>query len=270
MGAIYYATDIHLEFQLDILRFNLAEEDITCAIGMKIDEMIPNDVKQDDILIIGGDVSHSPHLVNLFYAELVKKWNGLVVAILGNHELWNGNLNALISPPVEDIIMDYRVSLAGAGCVLLENMLMTQKDGCSRCYSSNKIWNMPDGELYDMCSKADRVILGGLGFSGCNMTFNAENGIYRAAVTTLKEDKELSKRFERTYARLLDSCHDLPIVIATHNPPIDWTTLPLNKDWTYICGHTHTNRVKALGGRGVLYMDNQIGYDKKVWGLKQC
>lgn len=57
---------------------------------------------------------------------------------------------------------------------------------------------MNELQIADRLRSARYVILGGLGFSGYNTEFNADNGIYRMTVDRTTEIKE-SKIFEDLY-----------------------------------------------------------------------
>ena len=57
-------------------------------------------------------------------------------------------------------------------------------------------------QIADRLRSARYVILGGSGFSGYNMEFNADNGIYRMTVDRTTEIKE-SKIFEDLYLSLI-------------------------------------------------------------------
>jgi len=92
---IYYITDIHLEHQIvndpeDLEGMPLNK--IRHRINDKIVEMLSS-VPEDDhaTLLIGGDVADSVILEKMFYEQLVSLYGnrGRIIAILGNHELWN-------------------------------------------------------------------------------------------------------------------------------------------------------------------------------------
>lgn len=92
---IYYITDIHLEHQIvndpeDLEGMPLNK--IRHRINDKIVEMLSSVPKDDHAtLLIGGDVADSVILEKMFYEQLVSLYGnrGRIIAILGNHELWN-------------------------------------------------------------------------------------------------------------------------------------------------------------------------------------
>ena len=80
-------------------------------------------------LLIGGDVADSVELEALFYERLTSFssrhdwWQGDIFAVLGNHELWDGDPTGLEpARPIDEIITDYRQAMP-RGVTLLENEL---------------------------------------------------------------------------------------------------------------------------------------------------
>lgn len=246
-------------------------EKVVVAIDEKIKEM--TSVRYGGILLIGGDVSHYKQLASLFYDILSRRWNGIIIAVLGNHELWDNhcewNDSVYVSRSVEEIVDDYRNRINRSFAdkfyrVLLQNAVFIrypgQKDGViEEC----QLMSASDEDLREVCSKASLIILGGIGFSGLNPKYNAEYGLYRSAVTTLEGDKALSERFRSVYDKLNRCAGDKRVIVLTHNPVSDWTDEPVNPNWIYVNGHTHRN---SLIGKNVL-SDNQVGYKLSRWRL---
>ena len=277
--TLFYITDLHLEYQfrdnVDIQNYlsggAFDMEKVVVAIDEKIKEM--TSVKYGGILLIGGDVSHYKQLVSLFYDILSRRWNGIIIAVLGNHELgdnhseWNDS--GYVSRSVEEIVDDYRNRINRSVMdkikrVLLQNAVFIrypgQKDGV---IEERQLMSASDDDLREVCSRASLIILGGIGFSGLNPKINAEYGLYRSVVTTLEDDKALSERFRSVYDKLNRCAGDKRVIILTHNPVSDWTDEPVNPNWIYVNGHTHRN---ALIGKNVL-SDNQVGYKPSRWRL---
>lgn len=277
--TLYYITDLHLEYQfrnnVDIQNYlsggAFDMEKVVVAIDEKIKEM--TSVRYGGILLIGGDVSHYKQLASLFYDILSRRWNGIIIAVLGNHELWDNhcewNDSVYVSRSVEEIVDDYRNRINRSFAdkfyrVLLQNAVFIrypgQKDGViEEC----QLMSASDEDLREVCSKASLIILGGIGFSGLNPKYNAEYGLYRSAVTTLEGDKALSERFRSVYDKLNRCAGDKRVIVLTHNPVSDWTDEPVNPNWIYVNGHTHRN---SLIGKNVL-SDNQVGYKLSRWRL---
>ena len=252
--TLYYITDLHLEYQfrnnVDIQNYlsggAFDMEKVVVAIDEKIKEM--TSVRYGGILLIGGDVSHYKQLASLFYDILSRRWNGIIIAVLGNHELGDNhsewNAPGYVSRPVEEIVDDYRNRINRSFAdkfyrVLLQNAVFIrypwQKDGV---IEERQLMSASDEELREVCSKASLIILGGIGFS-------------------------LSERFRSVYDKLNRCAGDKRVIVLTHNPVSDWTDEPVNSNWIYVNGHTHHNlRV----GKNVL-SDNQVGKRPSRWRL---
>lgn len=277
--TLYYITDLHLEYQfinnVDIQNYlsggAFDMEKVVVAIDEKIKEM--TSVRYGGILLIGGDVSHYKQLVSLFYYMLLRRWHGIIISVLGNHELWDNhcewNDSGYVSRTVDEIVGDYRNRINRSFedkfyRVLLQNAVFIrypgQKDGV---IEERQLMSASDEDLREVCSKASLIILGGIGFSGLNPKYNAEYGLYRSAVTTLEGDKALSERFRSVYDKLNRCAGDKRVIVLTHNPVSDWTDEPINPNWIYVNGHTHRN---SLIGKNVL-SDNQVGYKLSRWRL---
>lgn len=135
------------------------------------------------------------------------------VFVLGNHELWN-----FPGLSVDEIVDKYRTVLKENGMYLLHNDLFYRNE-------SDDMGIIPYDELIQSdnlaileklrCTRL--VILGGLGFSGYNEEFNANDGVYRATVDRNTEIQE-SKKFEQLYDKLTDVLAKKNTVIFTHTP----------------------------------------------------
>lgn len=277
--TLYYITDLHLEYQfrnnVDIQNYlsggAFDMEKVVVAIDEKIKEM--TSVRYGGILLIGGDVSHYKQLVSLFYYMLLRRWHGIIISVLGNHELWDNhcewNDSVYVSRSVEEIVDDYRSRINRSFAdkfyrVLLQNAVFISCPGQNDCVvEEGQLMSASDEDLREVCSKASLIILGGIGFSGLNPKYNAEYGLYRSAVTTLEGDKALSERFRSVYDKLNRCAGDKRVIVLTHNPVSDWTDEPVNPNWIYVNGHTHRN---SLIGKNVL-SDNQVGYKLSRWRL---
>ena len=109
--------------------------------------------------------------------------------------------------------------------------------------------------------------MGGLGFSGYNEEFNANDGVYRATVDRNTEIQE-SKKFEQMYDKLTDVLSKKNTVILTHTPKKDWCVdANCHDNFVYVSGHTHRN-VFFDDGVKRIYADNQIGYRNESPHLK--
>lgn len=302
VNKIYYISDIHLEHQLSKVIDRIQDKPkeyqvayITETIRKRVKEMVA-DVNESDMLLIGGDVAHSVELSSIFYHELYCQWHGgLIVSILGNHELWDGTgpkewMNPdFKSRAVEDIVADYRTVLNRGRIVkterdqaldeliereryvksiLLENELYVQYKGKDPVVLSEEdIINATCDDLADLLAKCNFIVLGGIGFSGLNPMINAEQGLYRKAVVSLDEDQKRSERFRKVYEKVKACASEWRVVVMTHTPVYDWTTEDCVKNWIYVNGHTHKNVLRMSDDGVTVFSDNQVGYAPKKWHL---
>ena len=274
--TIYYISDIHLEHQLvkkpdDIAKLPLLE--IRERIDNKIAELLASVPDTRSTLLIGGDVADSVELEALFYERLTSFssrhdwWQGDIFAVLGNHELWDGDPTGLEpARPIDEIITGYRQAIS-RGVTLLENELFIVYKGLrSTVLGEDAILNASVEELAEACANSTFLLLGGIGFSGLNPVYNAEMGLYRAAVST-EEDIARSRRFRAIYEKVLASAEDIPVIVLTHTQMADWSDARYNPKWIYVSGHTHQNMFLLQDDGTSVFSDNQVGYKPKPWHL---
>ena len=262
--VFYYVSDIHLEHQLPVLGKGMDE--ITDLIEEKVKELVASVSDRNGILLVGGDIASNRELVLLFYDLLSKYWNGKIVGVLGNHELWD-NSGICENCNADDIISYYSDYLIGS-CTLLENeVLIKYKNYHWKKITEKTILDADSNSLGQILENSSIIILGGVGFSGLNNSFNASNGIYRNTIT-IDEDIIRSKRFKAVYDKIIYCAGNTRVIVLTHMPKDDWSSEQYNSNWVYVNGHTHENSLeKELGGITV-FADNQIGYKRKKWYLK--
>lgn len=265
---MYYISDIHLEHQLkQVTTANQIDNQTMIEfIDNKIQEMVMNTDKQG-ILLVGGDVTDSVELSELFYRRLRYLWYGSIIYILGNHELWNigPKTEEKTSKSIDEIIALYNHF---EGCSFLHNSLfILYKNKSNHIINEEQILNASDEDLSDICIKSSIIILGGIGFSGLNEYFNATKGLYLKTITSLEEDLEQSKRFKKIYDKVKRCAEKIKVIVLTHNPVTDWTTENYNPNWIYINGHTHRNTIIRKKDGTTVLSDNQIGYKPCKWHL---
>ena len=290
-NRIYYISDIHLEYQLGekysnyVKKHNMsgneARELLKKMINKKLAEMI-EDENVNGTLLIGGDVSNNVELTELFYRCLCEKWQGRVVAILGNHELWDGAGleeyfdSDYVARDIDDIVNDYRErfsiinkELLGARLDFLENELLI----CYKNYHTLKI-NTKDilkasvKDLKDLLSKCSLIIFGGIGYSGLDPKYNSSIGLYHRTVSK-DEDIERSLLFKRIHDKIAKCAEDKKVIVISHTPVYNW--MPEKNcvaNWIYISGHTHKNSLCRNENESLILADNQIGYNMHKWRLK--
>ena len=265
---VYYISDIHLMHRIQNAGCR-SKEDIIYVI-QKIVDTIANEVGR--LLLIDGDVASDIGIFHLFVKILSKtlRRNTQVVFTLGNHELWS-----FPGFQIEQIVSKYRAILEKYGMYLLHNDLLYKED-CGLLAGPNTethlikyrdLCQMNETQIANRLRSARYVIFGGLGFSGYNMKFNANNGIYQTTVDRDTEIKE-SKIFEDLYNRLYPILANKNTIILTHTPKKDWCReAEPDKNYVYVSGHTHRNFFYDDGEYRV-YSDNQVGYHSENPHLK--
>ena len=276
--TLYYISDLHIEHQLkEILKKdNCTFEDISNALDQKISEMVSSTNDTSGYLLVAGDVGHYKGLVSLFYRKLRRFWNGSIISVLGNHELWDdhpeGSLFGYVSRPINEILADYHNIISfkwgqRSGSLLQNAVYINYKNKQDCIIEEEQILSASEADLHDICHKASLIVLGGIGFSGLNERFNATHGLYRSAVITLEDDEALSERFLSVYEKLLRCASAMQVIVLTHTAVSDWLSADVNPNWIYINGHTHQNSlIRKTDGTTVL-SDNQVGYKPTKWKL---
>lgn len=282
-NQILYVSDLHLEHMIMNYRCKSAEDivEMIQRLCNRLEEsyqMYTSIFRSNTYVIINGDIASERKLFELFLdiASQHSFSKGMIL-ILGNHELWGYNKYA-----VEEIVKDYKAIAKKFNVRILHNEILFAEDNyddygrfndslsSSSCCISQKNWlirckdflNASTEDISEALSSARMVILGGIGFSGCNSKFNANNGIYRGAVSRKQEIKE-SQKFNKIYTKLLEilpEIKDRVIVVATHMPLADWHGSEDYQDGIiYLSGHTHRNLYDDDGSKRI-FADNQNGY----------
>ena len=270
---VHYISDLHLMHRIQNAHCH-SKEDIIYVVVRAADTIAH---EAGNLLLINGDVSSDFGVFQLFVEVLSQALhrkpryrNTKVVFTLGNHELWN-----FPDDQIEQIASRYRTFLNEYGMYLLNNDLLYQEDQGSLAESRseihlikyNDLCQMEEMQISERLRNARYVILGGLGFSGYNTEFNANNGIYRMTVDRTTEVKE-SKIFEELYNRLRPILDNKNTIILTHTPKKDWCREEgPDKNYVYVSGHTHRNFYYD-DGEYRIYSDNQVGYHNKAVHLK--
>ena len=216
---------------------------------------------------------------------------------MGNHELWDGTNQTDWANPdyvprsIDEIVRDYTATISRGWLskessteivnwserlpgenyvhsIILENAVFVRyKDEQSLIIREEDIINASDEELTDLMSMCTFVILGGIGYSGLNPTYNAEIGLYRRAMKSVDEDRCRSERFRKVYDKICLCAKDRKVIVFTHTPVEDWTDEPCVKNWIYVNGHTHQNALSISEDGPAILSDNQVGYKPRRWKL---
>lgn len=270
-NRISYISDLHLMHRIKNAGCK-SVEDIIYVMQKIIDNIL---MESNTITLIGGDVASEFSIFELFIKmlrksvdELYEKWGVFwkkrnFIFVLGNHELWN-----FTGTPMEQIVEKYRMLLQENGMYLLHNDLFykNESDDMGVIPYSDLI-NLNELTLLDKLRCARLVILGGLGFSGYNEEFNANDGVYKSTIDRNTEIQE-SKKFEQLYHRLAGVLSEKNTIIFTHTPKTDWCAEDeYCAKFVYVSGHNHKN-IFFDDGEERVYADNQIGYRNEDIHLK--
>ena len=265
---VYYVSDLHLMHRIRNAHCK-SQQDVENLLT-HIAETIMSEAS--GLLLINGDVSSDLSIFKKFVDILSHhiQRHTLIVFTLGNHEFWNFE-----GKEIEDIVQSYRKILAQYGMYLLHNDLLYRTEtgiinipGVNiHLIHASELQNSDEQTLKDTLRKARTVIWGGTGFSGYNLQFNANDGIYRRTISR-NEEVQYSSAFENTYRKLLPILKDNNAIIMTHMPLEDWckTSKP-QEGIFYLSGHTHKN-IFYDDGAYHIYADNQIGYHHETVQVK--
>ena len=259
-NKISYITDIHLLHRFDAYKCR-TENDANYVVR-KMANIIAD--SSENVCLIGGDVASDFGVFKSFVKNLKRTNNSKsYFFVLGNHELWPFDGEKL------DVAVSKYKSLIGEhGFYLLQNNIYYFSDWEIKEISEEELSNITPRELRERTRDAKYIVFGGIGFSGKNDAFNANNGIYMS-VLNRKEEIAESEKFYSLYKKVSTSLFDRNVIVLTHMPLIDWAGNTDTVDgFIYVSGHNHRNYFFD-NGRKRIYADNQVGYRGKNISLKQ-
>lgn len=136
---IYYISDLHVEFKS---KKGFDDRTYVQYINHVISGMNGGAPFGEDPLLIVGDISCFPSQVEYFFSQLRMRREGLIVFVLGNHEIWNYDKNS--NRNLSYIIEKYRNICAKHDVILLHNELALfyderTKNGELLAYHNKKI-----------------------------------------------------------------------------------------------------------------------------------
>lgn len=246
---IQYVTDIHLESRIKAFKSRTVE-DVTYVV-----RTIVSDLNNElGIKLIGGDIADDFSLYKFFIQTFALKKKGNCFITLGNHEL-----RAFKGKRINEIVHEYRNLLSEKGLYLVHNNLYYFQGNTVEEITAEELSVISVKSLREKARAANLIIFGGIGFSGFNEFFNAENNIYNDLIDR-KEEISLSESFYDLYQKVVAALYDKNVIILTHMPLIDWAGhAPHIKGFVYVSGHNHKNYCFDDGNKRI-YSDNQIGY----------
>ncbi len=280
----YYVSDLHLDYKLQKDHpLGYDEKTAIDFLNECVDRILPPPVKTEfgyagqiqygSYVILCGDISGNIELNFLFlhqFGKRVKESSGNLMFILGNHELWytvDGEWNP-DRLSIEEIVDKYRQFCQRNDIIFLYNDILLLDHGVHSIIDGKSILNLSTVQLREFCKNYGRIILGGIGFSGKNRKFNADLGIYRNTIDSMKEDIRRTNEFTEIYEKLQSAfSKDERVIVITHNPPRDWINGPPCSDWVYFHGHSHSEEFIFSDERKI-FGDNQWGYKNYKKGLK--
>ena len=260
--VVSYVTDIHLLHRYEAWKCK------TKADRDRITDMVVSQISENDpdvrIKLIGGDVSSDYDTYRLFVSKLGKDSNNAdYFFTLGNHELW-----PFEGEDLDSIVEKYRELLEENGMRLVHNNLFYyDEDDSIKEITRRELSYLGTMGLRIRLRNAKLVIFGGMGFSGRNEVFNANQGIYRKTISRKQEIKE-SKKIDELYNTVISALFDKSVIVLTHMPMEDWAKDNIKKrEFVYVSGHNHKDYYFDDGVTRI-YADNQIGYTQKNVTMK--
>ena len=256
---ISYISDIHLPHKY-MLYDCKSIDDVEY-----VNTIIANKINADEcsIKLICGDISSDFSQYKFFLNKLKEKCRYSKYFItLGNHELW-----PFSGVPLNNIIGEYKKLYNNENLFLVQNNLFYFEKNDIKEITTEELTKITKYELRRRLQAAQLIIFGGIGFSGCNETFNADIGIYKETINRESEINQ-SDIFRNLYLKVVESLNDKNVIILTHMPMNDWNKFdrPIDR-FVYVSGHNHRNYFYD-DGLTRIYADNQSGYTLKNIEMK--
>ena len=285
-NRVFYISDIHLAHKV-AKRFkrNVSDDQVTRYVKKIAKELFTKGFEEtihtSPIVIFGGDISSYFELAEVFYTEFMELWDKayrkayysapgkrFVYAILGNHEFWDFETST-------ECFKAYKKLFKRLGICFLQNTItwfgehdlpmkrIVSEDGGPHWVELKK---EEDAEAYERQMRYihNTLIVGGVGFAGCNDEFNADMGIYQTALNRKQEIAE-TKKWRKAYQNALDRAKETNsvLVVLSHNPIPDWKPNgQSDSGCVYFSAHTHRNHLYHDEDRNIhIFANNQIGYD---------
>ena len=267
---IYYITDIHLDEKIMCNVRPRTDENVERYVESTVREMckdqglfLASNIMRT-VILVGGDVSHDSRTVEIFYKNLRKNAPYTpIIAVLGNHEVWDQKTFGPGPSNIEASIDYYRNMLRYHGVCTLERSLVSFKYGQQfRLMDEHELISASIEDIRKFTAGSLITIFGGMGFAALDPMFKADYGIYKNALISVEYERELSEKTSKLYSKLREAIPDEKVVVLTHMPLENWTGDGHQAGWIYISGHNHSNTLDTNRGYQAL-LDGQIGYAGK-------
>ena len=284
-NSVFYISDLHLDHIVSQRcgHSPSANECINCIKDI-VHGLLTSDIRRklsngsSPIFIFGGDIAADFEFAQIFFAEFVaqcekenERISGpyYIFAVLGNHEFWNFDC-------ADECYRAYSELFDNLNITFLNNSIAwfgSHKFPIKRIETKNKdkykyveLKKEDDEENYyrQMKDFHNILIVGGVGFSEYNDSFNANQGIYRRTISRQQEIEETHKWIDvYNNALTLSKEENCILVVLTHNPISDWLDKKTgNANCIYFNGHNHHNFMHHNVDQNThIYANNQIGYE---------
>lgn len=257
---ISYISDIHLLHQYK----NFGCETVNDA--FYINRRIINNINKNKSIIqlFGGDISGDYFFYENFIRNLNKNVHAKNFFVLGNHEMWpfDGYKLDIIISKYRDLLNEHKMFLLHNNIYYFEDIYFVKE------ITTKELTEISDEKLRQKLRTARLIIFGGIGFSGYNEEFNADNGIYKKVLNREQEIQETIE-FENLYKKVTRVLFNKNVIIFTHMPLPDWLSEKnYQNGFVYVSGHNHKNEYYDDGQKR-LYADNQVGYYQKEFSMKK-
>ncbi len=260
-----YISDLHLDIKISnkfSSQINIYElEKYLTSIILKIKEsLVPG------IVLFLGDITHNLTIFKSFFTIYEKHIENKTFIILGNHELYQDQFNQF-SNQMEEKVLEYKTILnqISPHIKILQNEIYLSRKKI--IISQKQLLELTEKELKRKLSNNQFLIFGGIGFSGKNNCFNADNNIYNNPLIDRSSEIQYSQTVDTIHEKLNNCTPMQKIIFCTHMPMKDWSNKKHNPNWIYLHGHTHQNFF-IKNTTQTIYADNQVGYKGELFQCK--
>lgn len=271
-NVFFYISDLHLNHKL-LKKFKESANHYEIRryfteIVQQLKSTMPHSWNKHVFIV--GDVSFNFEFFKMFFKIYKENIYSKTYFVIGNHDLWDRSLCKKCKTYAE-MVSEFKKFFESLEIEVLEAELkipqVKKNSNIKHIYSAEEILNLDDNVIREAFRYNSYGILGGMGFSGLNLEFNCNQGIYRNAPITREFEIKQSKLLSDVHERLKQVIPDKKLIVVTHMPFKDWCSGDPVSNWIYISGHTHKNYY-VESDELTMYADNQIGYENGSFGFK--